>query len=204
VTNSVYVPDNSSKGTSVARLTFDPVSETLRPSGAISVGAFGSRPTSTAMGPDGSLYVGFTRGNNVVRVADPANVPSVSLVGTTAAGGAAGLAVANASDGSLNAALYIAEGGGVSEIDNPATCAGACAAFLTNIVPQNVVNGKVIAWETTAITAPDPNTLYVASGLRTTSAPRPPSCRTRSARARWSTTRRPTPLRTASCSLGPL
>jgi hypothetical protein len=161
-TSSVYVPDNSSKGTSVARLTFDPISETVRPSGAISVGAFGSRPTSTVLGPDGSLYVGFTRDNNIVRVADPATAPSASLVGTTAAGGAAGLAVANASDGSLNVALYIAEGSGVSEIDNPAACTGACAAFMTNIVPQNVVNGKVIAWETTAITAPDPNTLYVA------------------------------------------
>ena len=161
-TNSVYVPDNSSKGTTVARLKFDPVSETVRPSASISVGAFGARPSSTALGPDGSLYVGFTRGNNLVRVANPASAPSASLVGTTAAGGAAGLAVANASDGSLAPALYVAEGGGVSEIDNPAACAGSCAAFMTNIVPQTVVNGKVILWETTAIAATDANTLYVA------------------------------------------
>ena len=161
-TNSVYVPDNSAKGTTVARLTFDPVTETVRLAGAIGVGAFGTRPASTALDAAGNLYVGFTKAANVVRVANPATAPSVALAGTTVAGGAAGLAVANASNGSLTPALYVAEGGGVSEIDNPGACAGACAAFMTSIVPQPTINGKVIAYETTAIAATSPTSLYVA------------------------------------------
>lgn len=160
-TNSVYVPDASSKGTSVARLVFDPLSETVRPTASMSVAAFGSRVTSSTLGSDGNLYVAFKKDGNVVRISNPSGAaPSVSLVGT--AGGASGLAFANASNGSLAPALYIAEGAGVSEIDNPGTCAGSCAAFMTNIVPQTTVNNKVIAWETTAIAATDANTLYVA------------------------------------------
>jgi len=160
-TNSVYAPDASAQGTTVARLKFDPATETVRPAASIDVGAFGSRVTSSTLGSDGSLYVAYKKSPNIVRIADPSGpTPSVSAVGT--ADGAAGLAFANASDGSLAPALYIASGAGVAEIDNPAACTGACAAFTTTIVPQTTVNNKVIAWEASAIAATTPDTLYVA------------------------------------------
>src|SRR5919199_419367 len=122
-TNMVYVPDNSTQGNAVYRLKFNPTTETVSTSAALGTSAIvaGTKPTATALGPDGSLYVG-----------------------------------------SLGTSLYIAEGGGISEIANAATCTGACAASMTAIVPQTVVNGKVILWETVDIVAAGPDTPYVA------------------------------------------
>jgi hypothetical protein len=162
----VYVPDNSTKGNAVYRLKFNPLTETVSTSAALGTSAIaaGTKPTATALGPDGSLYVGSIKSGKIVRVANPATTGSpVQTVGSTTDGrGASGLAFANASDGSLTTSLYIAEGGGISEIANAATCTGACVAGMTGIVPQTIVNGKPIAWETLDVVASTPDVLYVA------------------------------------------
>src|SRR5918911_2856845 len=139
-TNSVYVPDNSVKGNAVYRLTFNPLTETVSKPVALGTSAIvaGNKPTSTALGPDGNLYVGQIRSGQIVRIGNPAGAaPTAQVVGRTSDGrGANGLAFANASDGTLGTSLYIAEGGGISEIANATTCTGACLAGMTAIAPQ--------------------------------------------------------------------
>jgi hypothetical protein len=165
-TNMVYVPDNSTKGNAVYRLKFNPTTETVSASAALGSSAIaaGTKPTATVLGPDGSLYVGSVKSGKIVRIANPASTGApVQTVGATSDGrGANGLAFANASDGSLGASLYIAEGGGISELANATTCTGACVATMTAIAPQTIVNGKPILWETLDVVAATPDVLYVA------------------------------------------
>jgi hypothetical protein len=165
-TNFVYVPDNSTQGRAVMRLTFNPVTETVGSPVALgsSVIAAGTKPTATTLGPDGNLYVSFIKSGKVVRITNPSGAASTAqVIGSTSDGrGASGLAFANASGGSLTTSLYLAEGGGITEIANATTCAGACVASMTQIVPQTVVNGKPIAWETLDVVAASPDVLYVA------------------------------------------
>ena len=164
--NMAYVPDNSTKGTAVYRLKFNPATETVSTSAALGSSAIaaGTKPTATVLGPDGSLYVGSIKSGKIVRIANPATTGSpVQTVGSTSDGrGANGLAFANASDGSLGNSLYIAEGSGISEIANATTCTGACIATMTAIAPQTIVNGKPILWETLDVLAATPDVLYVA------------------------------------------
>ncbi len=165
-TNSVYVPDNSTQGKAVIRLKFNPVNETVGSPVALgsSVIVAGTKPTSTALGPDGNLYVGFIRSGKILRITNPSGATQTAqYIGSTTDGrGAAGLAFANATDGSLTTSLYLAEGGGISEIANATSCTGACLASMTQIAPQTVVNGKPIAWETLDVVAAGPDVLYVA------------------------------------------
>ena len=162
VTNSVYVPDNSTKGTGVYRLSFDPLTETVRTSALLGSNVFaaGQKPTATALSADGTaLYVTSIRGANVVKIADPATSITGQVIGVTAEGrGAAGITIANHSDGTAGSSLYLAEGGGVSELN----LATGGVATPTGIVPQTVVGGKPIAWETVDIVAATPDVLYVA------------------------------------------
>ena len=164
--NSVYVPDNSTQGTAVIRLKFNPVSETVGSPVALGSSAIvaGTKPTATALGPDGNLYVSFIRSGRILRITNPAGAtPAAQFIASTTDGrGAAGLAFANASDGSPTSSLYLAEGAGISEIANATSCTGACVATMTAIVPQTVVNGKPIAWETLDVVAATPDVLYVA------------------------------------------
>ena len=163
VSNSVYVPDNSTKGTGVYRLTFNPVTETVRTSALLGSNVIpaGNKPTSTALSADGSaLYVGSIRGGNIVKVANPATSIAGQNIGRTSDGrGASGLTIANHSDGTPGSSLYIAEGGGISELDLATT---GSVATLTGIAPQSVVGGKAIIWETLDVVAASPNVLYVA------------------------------------------
>jgi hypothetical protein len=165
-TNSVYVPDNSTQGKAVIRLKFDPVSETVGSPVALgsSVIVAGTKPTATALGPDGNLYVGFVKSGKIVRITNPSGAASpAQVIGSTSDGrGAGGLAFANASDGSPTTSLYLAEGAGISELANATTCTGACVAAMTQIAPQTVVNGKPIAWETLDVVAAAPDVLYLA------------------------------------------
>jgi hypothetical protein len=173
-TNSVYVPDNSTQGTGVVRLAYNPATRTVAASGKLTTGPAGSKPTATTLSADGStLYVGSIKSGNIVKVDNPSGsildpatgtrvpvAPTVNQAfGTTSDGrGAAGLAIANHSNGTPGSSLYVAEGGGVSELD----LATGGAAFLTGIVPSPTVNGKVIAYETLDVVAASPNVLYVA------------------------------------------
>jgi hypothetical protein len=165
-TNSVYVPDNSTKGRAVYRLKFNPVSETLSSPVALGATAIvaGTKPTATALGPDGNLYVGFIKSGQILRISAPSGVnpPAQFVASTSDGGGAAGLTFANATDGSPTTSLYLAEGGGISEVTDAVNCAGACVASMTAIAPQTVVNGKPILWETLDVVAAGPDILYVA------------------------------------------
>ena len=61
--------------------------------------------------------------------AGTATSPSASFIGTTSDGrGALGVTLADHSDGAPGRSLYLAEGGDITEIANPATCAGSCVA----------------------------------------------------------------------------
>lgn len=162
LTNSVYLPDNSVKGTGVYRLTFSPTTETVRTSALLGSNVIpaGSKPTATALSTDGSaLYVGSIRSGNIVKIANPATSSVGQVVGRTSDGrGAGGVSIANHSDSTPGSSLYIAEGGGVSEMDS--TVGGV--ATLTSIVPQTIVNGKAVLWETLDVVAATPDVLYVA------------------------------------------
>ena len=169
-TNFVYVPDNSTKGNAVYRLSFNALSETVQNPVALGVGAVvaGTKPTATVLGPDGNLYVGFIKSNQILRITSPAGAaPTAQYIGTSTdrlAKGTTGLAFANASDGSATTSLYLAEGGGISEIPNATACTAGCAATMTNIVVPTTVNGALVTWETLdVVAAPSrPNVLYVA------------------------------------------
>ena len=162
VTNSVYVPDNSTKGAGVYRLAFNPTTETVRTSALLgsNVIVAGNKPTSTVLSADGtSLYVGSIRSGNIVKIANPSTTAAGQIIGRTSDGrGASGLAIANHSDGTPGSSLFVAEGAGVSEVD----LATGGVATLTGIVPQTVVGGKPILWETLDVVATTPNVLYVA------------------------------------------
>ena len=162
VTNSVYVPDNSTKGNGVYRLSFNPTTETVRTSALLGsdVIVAGNKPTSTVLSADGTaLYVGSIRGGNLVKIANPATSAAGQVIGRTSDGrGASGLAIANHSDGTPGSSLFVAEGAGVSELD----LATGGVATLTGIVSQTVVGGKPILWETLDVVAATPDVLYVA------------------------------------------
>ncbi len=70
IRNLVYVPDNSAKSAGVVRLDWDPVTESFVGDTmlASTAGLAGNRPTASALGPDGKLYVGFLKNGSVVRV----------------------------------------------------------------------------------------------------------------------------------------
>jgi hypothetical protein len=178
-TNFVYVPDNSTKGTSVLRFKFNPTTETLRAAGAIgsTVITAGSKPTGSALDTDGSLYVssGAAKAGNVVRITNPSGtqvdaagnlLPTVaSVIGTTSDGrGALGVALANHSDGTPGRSLYLAEGGDISEIPNPASCNGTCVASPTGMLASTVINGKAVLWEGLDVMADpaNPDVVYLA------------------------------------------
>jgi hypothetical protein len=179
-TNFVYVPDNSTKGTSVVRFKFDPTTETVSADGALGGTAIvaGSKPTGSVLDPaDGSLYVssGAAKGAAVVRITNPSEtqvdaagkpVPSVaSVIGTTSDGrGALGVTLANHRDGTPGRSLYLAEGGDISEIKNPAACAGSCVAVPTGMLASTVINGKAVLWEGLDVLADpaNPDVIYLA------------------------------------------
>jgi hypothetical protein len=180
-TNFVYVPDNSTKGTSVLRFKFDPATETLSEAGSVgdAVIVAGSKPTGSVLDTDGSLYVssGAAKAGNIVRITNPSGtqvdaagnaVPTVaSIIGTTSDGrGALGVAVANHSNGTPGRSLYLAEGGDITEIPNPATCAGSCVAKATipSMLAPTVINGKAVLWEGLDVMADpaNPDVLYLA------------------------------------------
>lgn len=76
-TNFVYVPDNSGRSRGVWRLTFDPVTQTVSNPVLLApdAGLGGRRPTATALGADGKLYIGFSKSGDIVRITDPGGDP---------------------------------------------------------------------------------------------------------------------------------
>src|ERR687885_3048059 len=171
-TNVVYVPDNSTQGTSVLRFKFNPTTETLRADGALgsSVIAAGTKPTGSVLDTDGSLYVssGAAKAGKVIKITNPSGtqvdaagtlLPTVaSVIGTTSDGrGALGVTLANHSDGTPGRSLYLAEGSDITEIMDPATIKdpSTCSpvpcpltkAQPTKMLTPTVINGKAVVWE---------------------------------------------------------
>jgi hypothetical protein len=113
----------------VWRATIDPVQGFITPNARLvpNAGLQGNQPASIALGPDGSLYVGFLKNGNVVRILNPSLDPSnpaqiVQSVGTSPNGRPIrGLAFAGSD-------LYLASTGGLSVIKNAVspTCLGGC------------------------------------------------------------------------------
>ncbi|HET7399684.1 MAG TPA: Ig-like domain-containing protein [Intrasporangium sp.] len=151
--NLLYVPDNSTKNTGMWRFPFDPATQRVGAGTSFNVSpdlANDTKPTATALGADGSLYAGFTRGADIVRVTNPTTASqaapaSIAVVGVTTDGaGTVGLAMAGAD-------LYVAETAAVTTVPNVAAATGAMA------LPTTMQIGAP-----TAIAAADPDTLFVA------------------------------------------
>ncbi|GGM22418.1 hypothetical protein [Deinococcus aerophilus] len=126
VTNSVYVPDNSAKGTGVWRLRYNPSSRTLSTVGSTALGSNvlnGNRPTATALTPDGRrLFVTSLKNGNVIAIDNPSANFVGDVVGQTSDGRrATSLTMANGS-------LYLAENGGVTVMDMTCSKAAPCKA----------------------------------------------------------------------------
>jgi hypothetical protein len=126
-TNAVYLPDFSSKSAGVWRLTFDPGTETVGGAALLAptAGLGALRPHATALGPDGSLYVGMTRGTNVLRITTPdGNAQTVQTV-AIASKGIVGMTF-------VGADLYLVDVAAVTKVVN-ATGAGIGAAVPAGI-----------------------------------------------------------------------
>ena len=117
----------------VHRILIDPLLGQVSWMGPIAQngGLGGNGPTSTALGPDGKLYVGFSKNGNVVRVTNPSalsgdpNFPQVvQSVGTSPNGRPIHAMTFVGPD------LYLATADGLSFIKNAVatTCTGGCNA----------------------------------------------------------------------------
>lgn len=117
----------------VHRALIDPLSGQVSWMGPIAQngGLGGNGPTSTALGPDGKLYVGFSKNGNVVRVTnpsafsgDPSNPQIVQSVGVSPNGRPIHAMAFVGPD------LYLATADGLSFIKNAVatTCTGGCNA----------------------------------------------------------------------------
>ena len=128
-----YLPDASSHSSGVFRLTFDASTQTLRDPVLLAPGA-GLGPlrlTTTALGPDGKLYIGTDRSSNVMRITDPAGpvlAQRVEVIGQTSDG--AGVAAY----GFVGQDLFVAEAGGVTRFPRAASCLAGCVAEPTGMV----------------------------------------------------------------------
>ena len=121
----VYVPDFNNRTAGVWRLTWDAAHERVLSQGTIlapGLGLAGLRPTSAALGPDGSLYVGSLNTPDVKRVTTPAGATqTVQTIGKASGRRIFGMAFVGSS-------LYLAESNGLSVIRNAASCQSGCNA----------------------------------------------------------------------------
>jgi uncharacterized repeat protein (TIGR01451 family) len=138
-TNSVYLPDNAAgpAATAVWRLQYDPVTETVGSPVSLApvndATGIPERPTGTAIGPDGHLYVSAIRGGAIVRITNPStNDRQLQRIALTSDGlGGFGLAF-------LGNALYVAEAAGVARINNATACLPAAPCLSSPLpVPLN-------------------------------------------------------------------
>jgi hypothetical protein len=146
-TTYFFVPDASTKSTSVVRLQFSPANETLGGgltmnvsiNGTVDGGGAGARPVAAALSPNGDLYVGYLKTGSIMKIAGAL---------TTTSGASPVSRVAATSDGrGVNALLfvgndlYIAESGGagLSLITDPSgrTRPPCSAAALCTAAPIN-------------------------------------------------------------------
>lgn len=150
--NFVYVPASANGSTSLVRLSYDPVTESLSAPTAINLApgvtpAPNLRPAAAAISPGGSVYVGALNSNVVVRIVAPGSAsPIVQTVGTASSSGVRALAFVGGN-------LYLAENGVVTRIANADTCTGACTA--------TPVTGITVAAPLSLVA--DPSHLYIGA-----------------------------------------
>lgn len=135
----VYLPEAISKSRGVWRATRD---TNLDPSGrpilvgiiAQGKGLGGNRPTATALGPDGKLYVGFLKNGNIQRIVAPEAgfTQSVEAVGRSFKGGQVfGLAF-------VGNTLYLAGKDGFQAMASPTAATGGASASLVPGLPARL------------------------------------------------------------------
>lgn len=142
ITNSVYLPDSSAKSQGVWRLTFDPVTETVKNPFLLAPGKglAGNKPLATALGVDGKLYVTFLKNGSIVRVTTPSGATqNVEAVGSSSDS----RKVVNLAF--IGNDLYLAETGTVTRMIGATSvaCAGGCKAAslgLSVIGPQSLTS----------------------------------------------------------------
>ncbi len=141
-TKFVYIPDLSSKSKGIVRLAFNADTNTVESPAIIAPSIAGNRPTSTALGPDGSLYVGFLKNGNVIKITNPGGTPGVpTTYGQSSDGrGIAGLAFAGSD-------LYLAEGAAIAKISGGG---------------KAIIVSEIIAQAPTAIMSLGTDTLFIA------------------------------------------
>ena len=176
----VYVPDNSTKSLGVWRLFFNPFTETVSNPVLLGGGQLGVvngvavKPTATAIGPDGNLYVGAIKDGTIWRVTNPTGSPAaqtVQAIGTTSDGKGlnGGLVFANGLPspfpgipGDEAKALYLGEGNALTKIGTPLACNGACVAAAV-IAPPPPQPGAPIPFAPVALASNGADVVYIGS-----------------------------------------
>jgi hypothetical protein len=175
----VYVPDNSTKSQGVYRLFFNPLSQTVSNPTLLGGGQLGIvngvavKPTATAIGSDGNLYVGTIKDGTIWRVNNPAGALSaqtVQAIGASSDGkGVTGIAFANGLPSPLPfipgdepQALYLGEGNALSKIGTPVACQTGCVAAKV-YAPAAPAPGAPIPFAPMALTSNGADTLYIGS-----------------------------------------
>lgn len=151
--NLVYVPDYKSNSLGVWRFTYSSSTQTMVGTPTLvapNQGLGGLRPDTTALGPDGNLYVGSLNTGDIKRVTNPAADPSTQTVQTI------GKSIFGKRIFGLNFVgndLYLAETSGLTVIHNATSpsCTGGCQAVR---VPG------AAAVETDAVVSDGGNTVY--------------------------------------------
>jgi hypothetical protein len=158
-TGFVYVPDAASTGQGVWRLSFDAVTETVGSPVLLApnAGLAGERPTATALGSDGNLYLGSAGTSDILRVVDPGGRPTaqaVQKIGQGKRSGATRLAF-------IGGDLYLAEASAVTALLGAASCqpSSPCQAWVT----------PVTVAAPTALTSDGTNVLWFADTVASTS-----------------------------------
>ena len=104
-------------------------------------GLAGDLPTSTALGPDGKLYVGFLKNGNIKRVVNPAAINPTSANQSVEGVGGSPNGRPILSMAFLGADLYIGTDQGLSVVHNAATCisnAGGCGNAVQRLAGATV------------------------------------------------------------------
>ena len=136
--NFVYVPDNSSKSNGVWRLTFNPTTGRvgspllLRNSSGQNLGNKNTRPSTVALNGNGNiLYIGYIKVPRIVRLDNPggaqANRTQSNVARSSDGRGVSGMVFRSNT-------LYLAEGGGVTQIVGINGCVSGCTAEPTNFL----------------------------------------------------------------------
>jgi hypothetical protein len=129
----VLVPDGAAPSSEVFRFRWNPTTGRFDLLDTVSMIGARVRPNASSLGPDGNVYVVFQKAGEVQRIVnpasiDPANPPTVEIVGRTSDGvGAAGIAAGRDSTGAVT--VYFGDAIGLAALHpNPVTPPGPVPA----------------------------------------------------------------------------